>query len=106
MAADIALAQQRANNSSTSVTVSFNLASSSYQILGMPDLNQPAQTYTVSLAASPYSATLSAVSFGNGSSLTFNGFGMPQQGGSLRLGVADRQHTLTVDPSSGRVTIQ
>jgi prepilin-type N-terminal cleavage/methylation domain-containing protein len=106
VAADIARAQQRANASSTGVTIRFTVASNSYQIVGMPDPNQPSQTYTVNLASSPYNATLGSVNFSGGTALSFDGYGTPLQGGTLVLSVADRQHTLSVDASSGKVSIQ
>ena len=72
----------------------------------MPAFNQPNQTYTVNLNTNPYNATVSSVNFNGGLSLSFDGFGTPQQGGSMVVSVADRQHTISVDPTSGRVTIQ
>lgn len=104
IAADLALAQSRANYGSASVTVAFSPSTSSYQIVGMPDPDRPGQTYTVSLAADPYDLTLSSASFAGGPKLSFDGYGTPVAGGTIVLGQGATTHTLTVDGTSGRVT--
>lgn len=101
---DLALAQSRANYGSTSVTVSFSPSTSSYQIVGMPDPDRPAQTYTVNLSASPYYSTLSSVSFGGSTSLAFDGYGTPLAGGTIVVTQGSTSRTLNVDATSGRVT--
>jgi Tfp pilus assembly protein FimT len=101
---DLALAQSRANYGSTSVTVSFSPSTSSYQIVGMPDPDRPAQTYTVNLSASPYYSTLSSVSFAGSTSLAFDGYGTPLAGGAIVVTQGNTSRTLNVDATSGRVT--
>ena len=103
---DLALAQSRANNTSTSVTMTFNAASSSYQIIGLPDFDRPATTYAVNLANNPYYVTLTSANFGGASQIVFNGYGIPTQGGTIVITVGTLQHTITVDASSGRAVIQ
>ena len=105
VAGDIALAQSRANFSSTSVTISF-ATPGRYQISGMSDPNKPSQTYTVDLTASPYTAALSNINFGGTTSLTFDGYGVPKQSGSLLVSVAGWSRTVSVDGTSGKVSIQ
>ena len=103
---DLSLAQSRANNSSTTVTLAFNPASNSYQIVGMPAFDQPTTTYTVNLASDPYDVTLASANFGGSSQIIFNGYGTPIQGGTVVVTLGTLQHTITVDATSGRAVIQ
>jgi Tfp pilus assembly protein FimT len=104
--ADLALAQSRANFARTSVTVSFLTTNNSYQILGMPNPDHSSGIYTVYLNAAPYSAVLTSASFGGTSQIIFDGYGTPTAGGTLVVTVGNRSHTITVDATSGRATIQ
>lgn len=112
IAADIALAKSRANFGSTAVIISFSPSNSSYQIVGMPALNGATGWYTVNLAADPYRVTLVGATFGNGatstsgSQLTFDGYGTPVTGGSVVIGNGTSRRTITVDASSGNITVQ
>ncbi len=103
---DLALAQNRANYGSTSVTLTFNTTSNSYQIAGMTDPDRPTQTYTVNLNVEPYRSTLVSASFGGSNQITFDGYGTPTQGGTVIITSGAQQHTITVDPTSGRAFIQ
>jgi prepilin-type N-terminal cleavage/methylation domain-containing protein len=102
--ADLALAQSRANYGSASVTVAFNPAANSYQIVGMPDPDRPAQTYTVNLGADAYRVTISSVNFAGGTNLAFDGYGTPLAGGTIIIAQGAATRTLTVDATSGRVS--
>lgn len=101
---DLALAQSRANYGSTAVSVSFSPTTNSYQILGMPDPDRPAQTYTVNLSADPYHLTLTSASFGGSAVLGFDAYGTPLAGGTIVVSQGSTSHTLSVDGTSGRVT--
>jgi Tfp pilus assembly protein FimT len=104
---DLALAQARANFGSAAVTVAFTPANGSYQILGMADMDRGTGTYTTNLSADPYRATITSATFGGaGTQLTFDGYGRPAQGGNVVITVGSRQRTITVDPSSGKTSIQ
>jgi len=103
---DLALAQSRANFGSTAVTMTFNTAASTYQIIGMSDPDRPAQTYTVNLAGAPYQVTLTSASFGAAAQITFDGYGTPTQAGTVVITLGSQRHTITVDGTSGRSVIQ
>ena len=104
IAADIALTQSRARALSSSQTITFSTTANTYQITGMPDPDHPAATYTVPLADKTTGASLSAVSFNNSPSLTFDGYGAPSSAGSITVtsGIATR--SLAVAADSGVVT--
>ena len=106
IASDLAWAQSCANSSSSSVTVSFGVDVGKYQLVGVPDPDQADRAYTVDLAADPYHVRLASAVFGNSSTLTFNGFGLPNQGGSVIVAAGGGQRTVTVDSATGQITIQ
>jgi prepilin-type N-terminal cleavage/methylation domain-containing protein len=107
VAADLQMAQTRARMTSASRTVTFTLASSSYQIAGESDLKTSASTYTVSLVESPYRARLTSVDFGGGSaSITFNSFGMPSGSGTITLSAGNVTKKVVLSAYTGAVTIQ
>src|SRR2546423_1230735 len=81
--ADLGVAQARARQLSTSQTITFTPASNQYQIVGMTDPDRSTATYTVTLSDSPYRTTLVSASLGGDTSLIFNGYGMPDSGGTI-----------------------
>jgi prepilin-type N-terminal cleavage/methylation domain-containing protein len=104
--ADLARTQSLAYSTSTSQTLSLTVASSSYQILGLRDLNKAASTYTVDLTAEPYKSTLTSANFGGTAQISYNGYGQPTSGGTIVLASGNQTRTITVDSSSGKGTIQ
>jgi Tfp pilus assembly protein FimT len=110
IAADLALAQAIARNTSSPQTVSFNAPARQYQIVGYTDPDHPGNTYTVSLAADPYHATLSAVTLtkaGAGvTQVTFDRYGFPDASGYLQVTVGSVSKRITLDATTGRTTIQ
>ncbi len=108
VAADLSLARWAARTTSTAagVTVTFTVASSSYVVPGVPGPTGPASAYAVSLAADPYQATLTSVSFGGGTSVTFDRYGQPSSGGTVVVQVGTATRTVTLDGTAGTATIQ
>src|SRR4051794_9808393 len=108
IAMDLQMAQFRARSLSTTRTVAFTLSSSSYQIAGETDLVKSSATYSVTLSDLPYRATITSAQFGTTagtSSITFNGFGMPNNGGSITLTSGNVNKIITVAPFSGAISI-
>ena len=106
LVADLGLARSRARSQSNSQTVVFNLASSQYQMPGVADLKDPAKTYTVLLGAAPYQARLVSVDFGGTSQVTFDGYGMPNCGGTVVISAGGVQRTVVLDANSGKANVQ
>ena len=105
VAADLAMVKARANFGSAPLTVVFNITTSSYGIVGMPDPDHAAATYTVDLTAAPYHAAIKSASFGGASQVTYDGYGMPQQAGTVVISIGSGRRTISLD-ASGRTTIQ
>ncbi len=96
---DLNLAQRRARLTSRAQTVSFDVAGDSYTVGDMPDLNRPAQPYVVTLSDAPYGAAILSVDFGGDAAIIFDGFGMPDSGGSIVIEIGQYQQTISLaDP--------
>jgi prepilin-type N-terminal cleavage/methylation domain-containing protein len=108
IAADLALAQTLGKTTSAGQPVAFSVINNNYQLTGYAGfMGGAAQTsYTVSLAASPYNATLVSASFNSTTQVTFDRFGQPDNGGTVVVQVGTVQKTITVDGNSGKVTVQ
>jgi type II secretory pathway pseudopilin PulG len=106
--ADLAAAQARARAASTSLSIVFTLppSGSRYQVVGMKDPDRPAAAYTVDLADSPYLATLRSASFGGDATIVYNGYGIPDSGGSIVVYCGQYVKTITIDPTTGTAAIQ
>lgn len=57
----------------------------------------------VMIGQAPYNATLLDVDFAGSNTLTFTGYGMPLDGGTLVIAVGRRGNLIKVDPASGSV---
>lgn len=108
VAADLALAKAAARNNSATQTIDFSSPSNGYTVPGMADPNRPSVGYVVDLTQPPYRTTLVSASFGAGASkqVTFDRFGTPSAGGSIVLQSGDFRKTVSLDASTGTVTIQ
>ena len=106
ISADLDLARRTARSTGTSCTVTFTVASSQYALVGIADFDGRDQDYRVSLSAAPYNARLLSVDFAGRTTVTFNGYGVPDAGGTIRLQVGQTVKTLTFSADSYRTTIQ
>lgn len=105
LATDLDWARTQAIGGSKSVSVSFDFANQSYTLQGVGDLNSSATDSLIDLRDSPYEATLLSGSLTAGSSLTFSHLGQADGDGSVTVGHASNQITLTITAESGRVEI-
>jgi len=105
IAADLQLAQRAARAAGSSTVVSFDTVNHSYQLTGVDALDG-AGTYGVDLQVSPYQSTLNTASFGSGSILTFDGWGVPDANGTVVVSVGSETRTVTLSHPSGDVAIQ
>ena len=103
---DFSLARQRAKSSSASQTIEFDIAADTYTVSGLPDLDHPTATYDVRLAESPYEVSIVSADFGGDAMLIFDGYGVPDSGGSVLVQLGKFQQTVAVDVDSGRARVQ
>jgi prepilin-type N-terminal cleavage/methylation domain-containing protein len=104
--ADLALAQGRARMASSSQTVSFDPADHVYVIPGEPHLDHPNWDYKVELQSAPYAASIVSADFGGDTALVFDGYGMPDSGGTVVVQSGQYQRTITIDPETGKATVE
>jgi type II secretion system protein H len=102
---DLRLAQRHARLSSTTRRVSFDLATNSYTVVGVADLDHPASNYVVRLGQEPYQTTILSVDFGGDAEIAFNGFSLPDSGGSVIIGAGNEAREISVDPDTGQATV-
>lgn len=102
--ADLARARSLAQETSSDQAVVFDPAADCYTLAGWDDPDRPGQPYTVALGGDPHRADLVAASFGSGSTVTFNGYGLPQDGGTVTVQAGDYAWTVSVDGETGEVT--
>jgi len=111
IAADIALARADARSGSMPQAVIFTPASNNYQLPGVTTLDRRSTNYVVNLASDPYLVTLTSAAFGpvGGpmiTTVTFDIYGVPDNGGSVVITSGGINKTITLDPNSGNTTIQ
>ena len=107
IAADIALIRRHARLTSTNQTIQFDVSTNAYVVSGMSSLDNPAGFYAVSLADEPYDASISSITLdsNNNGTVTFDGYGVPDTGGSIVIGVGVYSRTIQIDAATGRTTI-
>lgn len=105
IATDLAFAQREAKFSSTTQTISFNVGTDSYTLVGMEDPDHAGREYAVPLTEEPYKATIISADFGGDFEVVFDGYGVPDSDGTLVVTVGNYRKTLTLDAQTGRVTV-
>jgi type II secretion system protein H len=104
--ADLQQAQVYARTTSASCTVLFSVAANKYQLANVSALDGTTGNYTVTLAAEPYKARLVSANFNSAAQVVFNGWGLPDNGGTVVVAVGTQQRTIAVDAQTGQVSIQ
>jgi prepilin-type N-terminal cleavage/methylation domain-containing protein len=105
LAMDVRLAQTEAIKTQRYVTVQYNVGKSVYQTIYSSDGATVPTTGIVYVGRDrPYRATLVSADFAGDPEAVFDRFGVPRAAGSVVLGLDDIQVTVTLDPTSGRVT--
>lgn len=105
--ADLALARRYASQTSTSVTVGFDVAASSYRLSGVPDPDRPGDEYEVRLTDELCHATIVSADFGGQPQVAFDGYGnvtgAARSGGKLLIRVGSEQRVVTLDGGTKQV---
>ncbi len=106
LAIDLKYARQTAIQTNASKTVTFDAPANRYELVGLPDPDQPAQPYTVGLADEPYRAKIKSADFGGNAQVVFDIYGVPDSSGQVVIEAGDWQKTVTIDPENGAATVQ
>ena len=102
---DLQMARNRAKAASATQTVQFDSATHSYVVPGLADLDHPDSQYKVDLTKYPYQAQIVSVDFGGDEQVSFDRFGLPDSGGTILVKSGPEQRTVSIEATSGQVTI-
>lgn len=103
--ADLAYAQRSARMTSSSLTVRFNVSAESYTLVGLADPDHAGVDYSVILSREPYRTAITSINLGGDTDIIFNGYGVPDSGGSVNLRLGNATRTVSIHPQTGQVTI-
>lgn len=114
IAADLNYAREYAGQASRDLTVTFTVAPPTYQLVGVPNLNESGGDFIVALNDEGYDVTLTSVDFDGETDLVFNPYGLASSGSpatpvvSGQIVVQSGTHTRTVriDPGTGKAVVQ
>lgn len=93
---DLQYAKNRAKVSSLSRTVEFDVPGNVYRIIGEFDIDHPDTPYLVSLSSAPYNAQLVSVDFNSTTTVTYDGYGVPDNNGTIIISVGNITETIYV----------
>jgi prepilin-type N-terminal cleavage/methylation domain-containing protein len=106
VAMDLSYAQARARATCSTRSISFDKSTSTYTLIAESDLNKPGSNYIIDLTQPPYRTTIVSVTFGGGGTLSFNGFGVPNTAGTVRIRCGNQTRNINVDAVTGLTTVQ
>ena len=106
VAADLTFARKRATISSTSQAVNFDVANNGYQLPGVTDMRTAAVDYSVVLSSAPYQARIVSADFDGDADVTFDGYGVPDSGGTVVVAVGNYSKTILLNADSGKAEVQ
>ena len=84
--------------------VVFTAATNSYQLSGLVSQDSTSRQFIITLTDDPYQVTLVSATFGAGSTITFDIYGHPDNGGTITLRCGTRTTTVTVDAATGKAS--
>jgi len=102
---DLAFARRAARTAGASRTVTFSLPEQAYTISNVASLDG-SKSYRVVLGDRPYHTELLSVDFGGDTEVKFNGYGMADSGGTVRLRVGQTIKTVVFDANRGEASVQ
>lgn len=105
VAADIRLTRTEAMKVSTVRKISFDSLTLQYTIAGVRHLDTAAGNYVVKLAEEPYLISTLKVDLGGDNTLVFDGFGVPDSGGTIELLSGAYKRTVTVQADAGVASV-
>lgn len=93
---DLQYAKNRAKVSSLSRTVEFDVPGNVYRLIGEFDIDHPDTPYLVALSSAPYHAQLVSVDFNSTTTVTYDGYGVPDNNGTIVISVGNIIETIYV----------
>jgi prepilin-type N-terminal cleavage/methylation domain-containing protein len=103
---DLELAQAAAKATSAARTVRIRQGEDDVQLFDTAGLDPHESTYRTKLFEPPYQADITASTFNGDDYLIFDGWGIPDSGGTAVLAVGSEIRTITVDANTGEASIE
>ncbi|MBP88168.1 MAG: hypothetical protein CMJ64_15870 [Planctomycetaceae bacterium] len=103
---DLEMARRRARSNSASQSVAFDTTTSTYTLPNVPDLDHPGSDYAVDLTRAPSASLLFSVDFNGTETSTFDGYGVPDNPGTIEVDAGTYAQTIVIEATTGKVTIQ
>ena len=103
---DLELAQATAKAKGASQEVIINQGTDTVELSDLAGLDPHVSEYRTKLLESPYRANITESSFPDNNNIIFDGWGIPDSGGTVVLTVGSETRTITVDAETGRAAIQ
>ena len=104
IAADIRQARRYAQQNSSTQTINFDVATNSYTLTGINDVDRRSRTYQFSLASPEYECELISANFNSTAILIFDIYGRPVNTGTIVVRCGNLTQTLSVD-ELGQATV-
>jgi len=100
--ADLDQARELAKSASGSYVVNFQSASATYDFGPVGALVTAPTVQVVRASREPYGVALAGASFGGDAAVVFNGFGVPDSGGSVQVKRGTREYIVTLSATTGK----
>ena len=106
IAADLGLARDRAWMTGARQAVIFTPATHEYRLPGVRSLERSTAEYVVILSEAPYYAEIVSADLQGASSVTFDGYGLPDRSGQVVIQAGSFQKTIVLDRDTGNAKVQ
>ncbi len=103
---DFEMARRHARSQGTAQSIEFDTNTSTYVMPNVPDINHSGSDYAVDLTGEPYGSLLYDVNFNGTETVTFDGYGVPDNPGTIEVEAGAYAQTITIEATTGRATIQ
>jgi type II secretory pathway pseudopilin PulG len=104
--ADLELARRKARATRQSQSVIFDLVGDRVRIPGVGHLNDPSAEYVTQLTEDPYRAELVSADLGGDAEIIFDGYGVPDSGGTIVVQHSGVKQTIVLSAGSGKAEVQ
>lgn len=105
--AEIEFTRQHARSTSTSTSIRIRVDTDLVEIFGVQDPDDPSSSNTVTfLDRAPYRADVVSSGFNGNEIVIFDGYGVPDSGGTVVLTVGSESRTVVLDADTGKAVVQ
>jgi prepilin-type N-terminal cleavage/methylation domain-containing protein len=103
---DLELAQVSAKAKGAALTVRIRQGTDELELFDTAGIDPHENTYCTRLSEPPYRADIATSTFGGDDYIMFDGWGLPDSGGTAVLTVGSETRTITVNAETGKATFE